>query len=413
VHPNASWSNGRRRAWFAVPPSAALVLFLFAWPAPAAAPVDAKDEPEPGWDVKPDPLPDPVKGPFETKASIPVAFMGQVVFPTRPSAFVAVTPAGTKDRMVVYDLRTMKPVGKPIETKFNHDALVLSSDGAYLAGLVRDKDLPHLPVVEVWSVAEGKSLRTIPLDDKRMDVGLLDFAGKDQIVTEKATQPDVTYQLWDVTTGKELQHFTYRLEFNRKWAALSPGGRYLLMEETDTLSGYHMLCWDLAAGKKAGDVELQGPKEEWGQACGISFSPDGEEVAMLWRLGHKDVWGRLFCWNVKTGKKTLNLAIPKILKDQDSLWFHGGPRVVQWIPDRSGWWLFGNLLIEHDTGAAIGTTPPEPNSLGPDDRRILDPDHVTAEGGGPFDKMLGVGTLPREEIDAAIKKARDQKAPPK
>ena len=393
------------------PPFAALLvactLALVAGPA-FSAPADPKDQPEPGWDVKPDPAPDPVQGPFDTKASIPVAFQGKVVFPTRPSAFVAVTPAGTKDQMVGYDLRTMKPVGKPIQATFNHDALVLSPDGAYLAGLVRDKQLPHLPVVEVWDVTTGKSLRTIPLDDKRMSVGLLDFAGKDQIITEKATEPDVTYQLWDVTTGKELQHFTYRLDFHPKWGAISPGGRYLLMEETDTFSGYHMLCWDLAAGQKVGDVELQGPKDRWGQACGIAFSPDGEEVAMLWRLGDKDVWGRLFCWDVKTGRKTLNLAIPRILKDQDSLWFNGGPRSLQWMPDRRGWWLFGHLLIDHDTGAVVGKTPPEPNSLGPADRSILDADHVTAEGGGPFDKTIVVQTLPREEIDAAIKKVHEQ-----
>jgi hypothetical protein len=395
---------------FVVPSVCALILALLVWPVPAA-PADAKDEPEPGWEVKPDPAPDVVKGPFDTKASIPIAFMGRVVVPTRPSAFVAATRADAKDQLVVYDLRTMKSVGKPIQGKFDafhYDGLALSPDGAYLAGLVRDKQLPHLPVVEVWSVAEGKSLRTIPLDEKRMGVGLLDFAGKDQIVTEKATEPDVTYQLWDVTTGKELQHFTYTLEFHPKWGAISPGGRYLVMEETDTLSGYHMHWWDLTTGKDVGTVELQGQKDQWGQACGIAFSPDGEEVAMLWRLGDKDVWGRLFCWDVKTGKKKLNLAIPKFMEWQDSVWTHGGPRSIQWMPDRQGWWLFGYALIDHDTGAVVGKTPPEPNSLGPDDRRILDADHVTAEAGGPFDKRIVVQALPRDEIDAAIKKAREQ-----
>ena len=80
---------------------------------PAAA---QKDPPLPnkaGWHVEPDPVA-PLKGPFNLTGFVPVGFQGKYVFPTAPSAFVATNPTRTRDVYQVYDLRTMRPVGKPI-----------------------------------------------------------------------------------------------------------------------------------------------------------------------------------------------------------------------------------------------------------------------------------------------------------
>jgi WD40 repeat protein len=367
--------------------------------------VAVADDKTEGWDVQLDPTPAPIKGPFDTKTSLPVAFMGRTVYSTQPSPFVALTPAKTKDTLQVYDLRTMKEVGKPIQAKLDHDGLTLSPDGAYLAGRVRGQQ----PAVEVWSVAEGKSLRTIPLAEKGpLNVPLLEFVGKGKLITEKDWNSEPVYQVWDVESGKEDLTFSYTLEFHPKWGGVSPGGRYLVMEQTGTLIGYHLVAFDLKAGKKVGDFEFQGKKDQWGQACGLSFSPDGTELAMVWRLKNKDCWGRIWVWDVKTGKQLFNHAIGNELKWMDSLWFNGGVRTFQWTPDGSGWLLFGHLLIDHDTGAVVGKLGPEPNSLGPMERRFLDKDHLTLESREGFDWKVAVEELPREQIDAAVKKAREK-----
>jgi predicted Zn finger-like uncharacterized protein len=385
-------------------------------PLPPAPPVPAERAPEPEipWEVKPDPLPEPIRGPFDLAGSIPVAFMGQVIFPTSTSPFVAVTPAGTKDQLRVHDLRNMKPVGPTIEAKINpftYSHLTLSQDGAYLAARTKGQSKS---TVEIWSSTTGKSVRKFEVDaDPRMAVGLIDFIGKDRLLTMKHQHefPDpaqeAIYQVWDVSTGKEVAKFSYGLVFHRKWGGFSPGRKYLVMEQTETLKGYHLLAFDLATARPAGEFAFQDRKDQWGQAAGISFSPDGREMAMLWRLGNRpDCWGRLLVWNVASHEKVLDHRIGYEPNQIDSLWFDGGTRTLQWLPDGSGWLLFSHRIIDRASGAVVWKLTPEPRFSGEiQDRRFLDRDHVTSLE-GTFDKKLRVVKLPRAEIDAAVKAAR-------
>jgi hypothetical protein len=376
-----------------------------------------KAEAEPvAWAAKPDPTPFNMKGPFDPGASIPVGFMDRVFFPSAPSPFVAVASGKpAPGQILVYDLRQMQRVGQPLLGKFNvfpARHVALSPDGAYLADRAQGATKP---TVEIWSIAEGRSLRKIEVDaDASIKVGLIDFAGKDQLFTMKhrAEHPDAgspaTYQVWNIQTGALIREFSFDLVFHRKWGTLSPGQQYLAMEETETVKGYHLLVWDVLAGKLVGELELQGRKDPWGQAAGLAFSHDGEELAMLWRLKNADCWARILCWEVKTGKKLLDHKIGNELPNIDSLWSHGGPLTFQWLPDRSGWLLFGHLLVDRDSGKVVWKIDPEPRFAGNImDRRFLDRDHITTLS-GKFEKKLTVEALPRDKIDAAVRQARGQ-----
>jgi hypothetical protein len=181
------------------------------------------------------------------------------------------------------------------------------------------------------------------------------------------------------------------------------------MEETKQFQGYHIMCWDLDTGKLVGTLEVQKKDETWGRPVALAFSPDGTELAFLWwRKGAPEQWGQLLCWDVKTGKKVLEHNIGHNPKQIDSLWSHGGPRTLQWLPDNSGWLLFNHLLLDRKSGAVVWKLDPEPRYAGEMmDRRFLDPDHITTIA-GKFEKKLTIERLPREQIEAAIKKAREQ-----
>jgi hypothetical protein len=101
---------------------------------------------------------------------------------------------------------------------------------------------------------------------------------------------------------------------------------------------------------------------------------------MLWVLNKKpDRFGRLLCWDVGAGKKLHDFQIGYELPFITSLWFVGGTRCLQWVPDGSGWLLFGHLLVDAQSGAVTGRIPPEPKfSGGMINRRFLSSDLVTS-----------------------------------
>jgi hypothetical protein len=363
-----------------------------------------------GWNVAPDPGIDLV-GPFNLQGRIAVGFQGAVIFPSTPSAFVAVTPPKTKNLYQVFNLRTMRAVGKPItiahrSSHFRRPAV--APDGRYLAARV---NAGTSSTIEVWSVATGRSvLRLPPEDDEEIKPKYVDLLGGERlwVATHRREAPlyetPTTFRVVDISAARELARFTNPLVPDGRWCTFSAGGRYQFMEQTG--GWFLFLVWDMTTGKLVGEREFQPRKAAWGQAAGLAFSPDGEEMAMLWRLGRKpDTWGRLLVLETRTGKRLFDYQIGYDPPMIDSLWFHGGTGCLQWWPARRGWLLFGHQLIDRQSGAVVHTIGDAPRSTGQiEGRRFLDPYHITTVE-GTFDKQLRILALPQHRIDAAVKKA--------
>jgi hypothetical protein len=73
--------------------------------------------------------------------------------------------------------------------------------------------------------------------------------------------------------------------------------------------------------------------------------------------------------------------------------------------------VVSHVLIERDTGKEIGRLGQLPSTLDPPTRRLLDADHEGTLVSKDFDRFFRVEAIPRAEIDAAIKKAREEKKP--
>jgi hypothetical protein len=264
--------------------------FAVVYAGPALLARDAKELPLPnqaGWHVDPDAV-EPLKGPFNLTDSIPVPFMSKVVYPSTPSAFVAVTPPRMKDVYQVYDLRTMKPVGKPVAVANRFSPFVLPAlapDGKHMASRVKVGAAGS--TIEVWSVETGKSVRKLePEADERIKPKYCDLLGKGRLWVAKHSGEfplytvRTTFQIWDVETGKEVSKFTNPLVPDGRWFTISGGGRCQWMEQTG--GWFLFLVWDMTTGKMVGEREFQNRKDTWGIASGLAFSPDGKEMAMLW-----------------------------------------------------------------------------------------------------------------------------------
>ncbi len=364
-----------------------------------------------GWNVQPDPG-ETFKGPFNTTDSVPVGFMGTYVFPTTPSTFVAVNLPRERDAYQVYDLRTMKAVGKPVTIPNRFSPFtqpVLSPDGKHLAARVKEG---ATSTVEVWSTETGRSVRKLPPEaDDNVKPKYVDLLGRGRLWVAKHRSEfprytaRTTFQVYDVGSGKEEARFSNPLVPLGKWSTFSPGRRYQWMEQTG--GWFLFLVWDLHTGKMVGEREFQPRKAPFGQAAGLAFSPDGTEMAMLWRLGKRpDTWGRLLVFETKTGKQLYDHHVGYLLPQIDSLWSDGGTRCLQWWPEKRGWLLFGHLLVDRESGVVVHKVGPAPGFSGViQDRRFLDGFHVTNVAGG-FDRRLTVMKLPQKEIEEAVKKAR-------
>src|SRR5580693_3651238 len=98
-----------------LPILAVLAATIVAAPAGAAPPKVEESVP---WEVKPDPLPWKMDGPFQTNKQIPLTGNNPVVFPSSTSPFFGIiVPADKKEvpQLKMYDLRGMEQVGQTIK----------------------------------------------------------------------------------------------------------------------------------------------------------------------------------------------------------------------------------------------------------------------------------------------------------
>jgi hypothetical protein len=103
-------------------------------------------------------------------------------------------------------------------------------------------------------------------------------------------------------------------------------------------------------------------------------------------------------FDVKTGKKVHSYRIDNEGQPGEYPWTRGGASTLQWIPDGSGWLLFGHLLVDAQTGAVTRKLDDPPTWEGNlVERRFLDAQHVTTLTGGGFDKALTILTLPGKD----------------
>ena len=323
------------------------------------------------WAVKPDPASEPDLDKPIAPAGIVQLRSGQVVTPSYSSPFIALDPQIPGRKMngewwQVYDLKHLRPVGPAFIAPANlGNPHILSPDGAYLVNRSKDQH----GVIDVWDCKTGKLARSIEVTDGSENrYGFpADFVGPNRLLTMchptlfPLAETTTHYQVWDLPTGKEICHFDAGLVWSCKWATISPGGRYLVMEKTEIRS-YRLLAWDLTTGQPAGEAEFQGKNDPWGQACGVVFSPDAKRLAIVWRLGQKDIWGRVFIFDVVQGRRVASFPLDYTMKSIGLGLNLGDRPALQWTPDGDGFLILGHLLMDAGTGAVTGRVGQEPGS---------------------------------------------------
>jgi hypothetical protein len=324
-----------------------------------------------GWKVKVDPPARVAKLPadFTKEVTVP-ATNTEVVFPTATgSPFVAVGDNfDDKDERQVWDLQTNTMTGKLVGRRFSAGA-VLSPDGAHLALMpLKERDL-----VDVVALASGKSVRI----DTGIPADVVDFAGPGKLLVAGKQGAAIRLRVWDATTGKRERDFDGPLlgttALARDMVAVSPGGAYLAVVTPDDL-----WLWDMKTGTAAGRRSLPWNARNWLLPCrGLSFSPDGSELAGLFQIDDKS---RLVSWDVARGESVFDVTFPPLQLGVGTPTAYKG-HVLGWVGDRRGWLLYGQMFIDRKADRVA----PAPAALLVADqpfRRMVGPDHMATLPGG-------------------------------
>jgi hypothetical protein len=372
---------------------------------PDTKPDGGPDKPPPlvAWVVKPDPAPKDLAPPEKVEGTIPITsyapqannLVDEVVFPTSPSPFVSVGAKGSVfDAHDIWDLRTMKKVGT-VKPDDPFTRAWLSPDGAYWAKSVFM--LKAAPGADVYAVADGKHYRVTIAEGNGGWIDDFDFAGPGQLMSFSPVNGkggiDLVMKIWDIKKGSLVSTTGAPAHYDPKLRAFSPGRRFiaLMSREYD-----RVMLYDLQGGHRAGELPLPA-----GAKClGLSFSPDGKQLAGLFTVGNTT---RILAWNMDDGASRvhLNLAADAVTKVEP----YQGP-VLDWLPE-GGWLLYGRNLIDPQSGAAYWRIRSEYRAWSP--CHVYPGNRLAFIKPGKDDRTLVIEPLPADKLAEALKAARGGK----
>ncbi len=365
-------------------------------PAPKGPPKPPAPETNVVWTATPDPQAAPVELPLNVQGTIPIGgFSPIAIYPSTPSAFVCVSQKGPRgDVREVWDLRTMKKVGT-VDASSNGGALAVSPDGAFII----TQDPPTgVHTVAVWSVADGKLVARIPLNERFPGSIDVDFAGPGKILVGYTTNLQGYYFLWDLQTGTEVFRVKVNAPTERRRRAISPNRKYLALASKDC---DRALVYDLATGALAGEALL--PEKNLSGFHGVAFSPDGKSLAAIY---DKSGASHFITWDTETGKVREDHKSSKDLKFIATLGINYDGPPIEWLDDSSGWLIFGTMLVEAKGVALYWTI----KATAQDNLqyRLFGTERVARVTNTPQGKTLKWEKLPADQLAAALKAVQSE-----
>jgi len=345
------------------------------------------------WRARPDPLPEELSMSGIGQVRIPVESRQEVVYPARPSPFVAL--AGREGKITSIDLRTGEPLGE-IDTGRRLGAeTALSPDGRYFAAEAREFD----DAVGVWSFEAGGEPAQVPVEVSFIEA--VDFAGKDQLVVLGSRSSRVVVETREVPGGRLVSRYSTPGGTDGPGAtfSVSPGGRYGAMMVDTTLH-----VFDLQTGERVGQSKLRMNLQNMtiGAECPLAFSPDGGALAVLLLASRS----RLACWNFTTGKLVTFREYGEALQFETVHGYGYRGSLLEWLPGKRGLTIAGELLLDPLTGNRIyqfrGDSENQPRRFIRSNRALV----VVEQDGGP-DLLTDVPTPDEEEIARLAQAHRD------
>jgi RNA polymerase sigma factor (sigma-70 family) len=343
------------------------------------------------WEVKPDPtgkpLPEVKDG---LKLRVPDSFGGgDVVYPTAPSPFVAVGGNSDRNRVrQVWDLVTQKRVGMLRGDVKIDKPYALSADGAlFAAKMTFDRGFV------VFDTKANRMVAACRVDLPFADY--VDFVGPNWLITGETGKP--VFQVWNLKTQQVALEIHPPERVMKESVILSPGRKYLAM-----ICQSKLLVYDVSNGKLVGEAGVPKKNNVHEMHCkGLAFSPDGTELAGVFEMFGVSV----LCWNVANGSRSAQYEFD----DKSGIKSRLNERVgaIDWLPDKSGWLVFGATIVDRKTGEKLFTIPTDTADADTGPRKVFGGNQVLITVGNNQQRMVRGYTLSKETIEKAAKIVRE------
>jgi hypothetical protein len=338
----------------------------------------------------------------------------QIVYPAMPSNFMAVVRSsadGTEDKV---ELWTLSPLEKKGEKKLRREketfgGYALSPSGEVIA---RVSSWPKL-AIQVHSFAKEQGsdvVKEFPFDSptpimragagagvgavpalpaagahamNNVKIRILGFGANDNLVVHWSTgmldyNVEVLRTKGPAAGNPSIARFTIdKWEVSSGNPSINPKGTHLAVATFANNQG-GIDIYDLAQSRgaiKSFIVDVQ----PWAKPAGMSWSPSGQNVAAFWDDGQ----GRCLLVDFKMvgdPKKPAHSYPYEVAPYPPLTYQNYGPgRTLDWLPDGNSWLMFGQYVIDVETGKNLGDLGlPQPKS-----QHILDKEQVIVQSAPP------------------------------
>jgi hypothetical protein len=349
--------------------------------------------------VKPTTKPDPATKPIAPTPVVPTSpfiaeatpgklgAYAEILYPVMPSNFMAVIRSRADGAEDMIEVWSINPLEKKHEKSFRRDkeafaGYALSASGDLVA---RMSSWPKL-MIEVWSFKEQKAIREFPADSPgAVRVGIGPGAGTGA-GAGAAAPPQPT-----AGTNMKVRILGFGAQENLVVASIPQGAAKGRVEVLRTKPGNPLVAslvvdrWEDGSGNPSIDptgtklavatfVENQGgidvynltapqPKpiktffvdiQPWARPVGMAWSRKGDNIAAFWDDGQGRGLLLAFKFMGDPKKPAHEHRYETVPYPATLAQTYGNGRTFDWLSDNSTWLLFGQYLIDVDSGKLLG-----------------------------------------------------------
>lgn len=296
-------------------------------------------------------------------------------------AFSSYPPRFVQSGQSILDIASGQKVAD-LPTDFTRGRNALSSDGKRVAHF---NDPFGFDVTEITIYSSGNQ-NVPPVKIKNPDgtwrIDWMQFADDRRLIIHAGSGQWI---VWDSVSGQKLISFQSD-QPNNSGFTLSTDGQLLAVAGSKDVQVY-----STQSGNRTATMNMaqNGKRIEMSVCIGLAFAPDLSELAGVF-LG-----GQLFVWSSE-GNILIAESVSELREDRSAK-----ARNVSYLPDKSGWFVSGNRLLDRKTMVVVW----EIENVAPLDMHscVMDQNTVMTTENRPIDQKLVFPEIPWQKIHAGLK----------